>query len=712
MALLDILELYTHLRGMPYTQEALMAGLPYPNDPFDREFFERVAARIGLMVKSDKREAQDLTHFSMPCIVLLQDDQCALVIKATDKDITLLYAENKDQPTHMSLDDFIKIYTGEAFFLSHTLKPPDDYFSVFGWFFQILKKNRKLYIQAGIAGGLINLFLVITTFYALTVYDRVIPHQGFETLWVLTFGVVIVYAFDGILKIIRTYFIDHASKKVDIQIGSELFEKMINLRMESRPASSTSMAYHLKEFESLRDFLSSTTLVTLSDLPFIGFLLLVVGLIGGWIVLIPIIAIIVILGVSIIAQPSLANYVQRLNQISENKYSVLINSIANVETIKTFNMHRKIQTQWENILTDSAEVSNQLKGFNHITVSVTSFIQNLANVATIVAGVYLITSGHLTFGGLIACSILVSRSVAPISQVVGLISRVNQSLASVRELGQIMNLPQERQSEISYQPRPDFKGSIEFVNVDFSYPNQRLKSIKNFNLKIPSGSRVGIIGRIGSGKTTLEKLIMGLYQPNYGHILIDGVDSAQTDPFELRSHIGYIPQDVTLWRGTLKYNIIAGLINVSDEQFLKACEIAGVTDFVRLHPLGFNMPIGEDGSGLSQGQKQAVAIARALVLNPQILLMDEPTAFMDPQSERLFLERLGAALTNQTFIVITHRMPILNLVDRLVVVEQGQVMIDGPRDQVLQALHQHSSNNSKPEPTHSSHVNTPIERQS
>lgn len=691
MILLEALELYTHLRGIPYTKEALIAGLPLSEIPQDRELFERAATRVGLSIKFERRQPKELSHFSLPCIALLHDNQCALITKATEQYITLIYINDKDNPAHMTIDEFTNIYSGEVIFLNHTLKPPSDYFSVFGWFFKVLKKHKKLYIQAGIAGGLVNLFLVITTFYALTVYDRVIPHQGFETLWVLTLGILTIYIFDGILKIIRAHFIDHASKKTDIQIGSELFEKMINVRMESRPPSSTAMAYHLKEFESLRDFLSSTTLVTLSDLPFIVFLLLVIGLIGGWMVLIPIIAIVLILVVSIIAQPSLASYVQRLNQVSENKYSVLINSIANVETIKAFNMHRKTQTQWENVLADSSEVSNQLKGFNHITVSITSFIQNISYIATIVTGVYLISGGHLTFGGLIACSILVSRSVAPISQVVGLISRANQSLSSVRELSHIMNLPQERQSEISYQHRPDFQGSIEFINVDFSYPGQRLKSIKNFNIKIPAGSRIGIIGRIGSGKTTLEKLILGLYQPNYGHILIDGVESAQTDPFELRGHIGYIPQDVTLWRGTLKSNIMAGLLKVDDEQFLKACEIAGVVDFARLHPLGFNMPIGEDGSGLSQGQKQAVAIARALVLNPRILLMDEPTAFMDPQSERLFLERLATYLTNQTFIVITHRMPILNLVDRLVVVEQGQAMIDGPRDQVLQTLNQTST---------------------
>lgn len=688
MALIEALELYTHLRGIPYTKEALTAGLPLSTDPMDREFFERAAQRIGLIIRAESRQPQDLSHFSLPCIAFLQDNQCVLITKATDRYITLLYIHDQETPVHMTIEEFTSIYAGEVIFLSHTLKPPTDYLSVFGWFFKVLKKNKKLYVQAGIAGGLVNLFLIITTFYALTVYDRVIPHQGFETLWVLTLGVLTIYVFDGILRIIRAHFIDHASKKADIQIGSELFEKMINVRMESRPPSSTAMAYHLKEFESLRDFLSSTTLVTLSDLPFVFLLLLVIGLIGGWIVVIPLIAIILILGVSIIAQPSLASYVHRLNQVSENKYSVLINSIANVETVKAFNMHRKVQTQWENTLADSAEISNQLKSFNHVTVSITSFIQNISYIATIVVGVYLISSGQLTFGGLIACSILVSRSVAPISQVVSLISRFNQSISTVRELGQIMNLPQERQSEISYQQRPDFQGGIEFINVDFSYPNQRLKSVKNFNLKIPPGSRIGIIGRIGSGKTTIEKLIMGLYQPNYGHILIDGVDSAQTDPFELRCHIGYIPQDVTLWKGTLKHNIMAGLLNVSDEQFLKACEIAGVVDFTRLHPLGFNMPIGEDGSGLSQGQKQAVAIARALVLNPKVLLMDEPTAFMDPQSERLFLDRLGAFLINQTFIVITHRMPILNLVDRLIVVEQGQVMMDGPRDQVLQALNQ------------------------
>ncbi len=698
MALIKALELYTQLKGMPYSEDSLTAGLPYFEDPMDYELFERAAARVGLETKREQRTIADLYHFSLPCIILLTDNTWAMVLRVTDKVASIIEADDPT-PREIPIGDLSEFYTGEAILFSHTLKPQTDYFSVMGWFWDVLKKHKKLYLQAAIATGLINIFLILTTFYALTVYDRVIPHQGYETLWVLTIGIVIIYSFDAILRILRAYFIDHASKKIDIQIGGTLFEKIMNTKMADRPASSSAMAFHLKEFESLRDFLSSTTLVVLADLPFTLLLLTVIGLIGGYMVIIPIVAITLILLTSFLIQPSLSEYVKRLNRATESKYSIIINAIHNLEVVKTFNMHRNVQSQWESALSSSSESGNQLKSFNHIVTSITSFIQNVCYIMMIVAGVYLVSSGRLTFGGMIACSILVSRALTPVAQLVGLVGRLNQSILSVKELGSIMNAPQERRTDISYQPKPGLQGTVQFINVDFSYPRQRLKTLKNFNLKIPAGARVGLIGRIGSGKTTFEKLLMGLYHPSSGHVLVDGIDIAQIDPFELRKHIGYVPQDITLWKGTIKYNILAGDMTISEDHFLKMCDLSGVTDFVRLHPLGFNMPISEDGSGLSQGQKQSLAMARALVRSPQILLMDEPTANMDPQSESNLLTKLHGYLTDQTLILITHRMNVLSLVNRAVLIEQGQILIDGPKDEVLAKLNAsnvHATSEKKP----------------
>jgi ATP-binding cassette, subfamily C, bacterial LapB len=688
MSLVKALEIYTKLQGNPHSQESLTAGLPITNDPLDFTLLQRAAQRIGLEIKQEKRSIRELFHFAMPCIIILNDKKWAVLLNTTHDEATLILMDHGEQRTQLSLKALEEVYTGEVIFLTQALRPPSTYFSTFRWFFDILKQHRSLYVQAIIAGGIVNLFLIITTFYVLIVYDRVIPHQGFDTLWVLTLGVIIIYLFDGILRIVRSYVIDEASKKADLQLGAQLFEHIMNTKMESRPHSSTAMAFHLKEFESLREFLSSSTLVTLSDLPYTLLLLLVIGLIGGHIVWIPILGIMLILAVSILVQPSLADYVKRLNQVTENKYSVLINAIANLEVVKCFNMHRQVQTQWETTLSSSAEVGNELKGFNHIVLAICSFLQNLSYIFVIVAGVYMISSGHLTFGGLIACSILTSRAIVPIHQVTSLIARFNQSIYSIKELSHIMNLPQERRTDITYQSRPDFKGTIQFINVDFSYPNQYLKSLKNFTLTIPAGERIGLIGRVGSGKTTLEKLVLGLYRPSYGHILIDGIEHSQIDPFELRKYIGYVPQDVCLWRGTLKHNILSGAADIPEEQFLKACDLSGVSEFVRFHPLGFNMMIAEDGSGLSQGQKQAVAIARALVHTPKILLMDEPTASMDPESELLFIDRLNKYLTNQTVIAITHRVPVLNLVKRVALIEQGQLLMEGPRDQVIARINE------------------------
>lgn len=709
MSLIKALELYTQLKGMPHTEDSLRVGLPDSDNPMDYELFERSATRIGLETKRERRALPDLYHFSLPCIILLNDNTWAMVLRVTDKFVSIIDSISGMEPREIPLEELSEYYAGEAIFFSHTLKPQTDYFSVMGWFWDVIKRHKKLYLQAALASGMINIFLVIATFYALTVYDRVIPHQGYETLWVLTLGVIIIYLFDGFLKILRAYFIDHASKKIDIQIGGTLFEKIMNTRMADRPASSSAMAFHLKEFESLRDFLSSTTLVVLSDLPYTFLLLLVIGLIGGYIVIIPIVAIAAILITSFMIQPSLSEYVKRLNKSSEDKYSIIINSIQNLEVVKTYNMHSNVQTQWENALSNSSESGNQLKSFNHIISSITSFIQNVCYILVIVTGVYMVSGGNLTFGGMIACSILVSRSLTPVSQLVGLVGRLNQSILSVKQLGQIMNAPQERHHDIAYQRKTSLHGTVQFINVDFSYPRQRLKSLKNFSLKIPSGSRVGLIGRIGSGKTTFEKLLIGLYHPSSGHILVDGIDIAQIDPVDLRKHVGYVPQDVSLWKGTLKYNILAGDISIPDDHFIKICELSGVMDFVRLNPLGFNMLISEDGSGLSQGQKQSLAVARALVRKPKILLMDEPTANMDPQSENNLLTKLNAYLTDETLIMITHRMNVLSLVTRVVLIEQGQILMDGPRDEVMSRLNAaniHAASELKPTHEASNHHET------
>lgn len=686
MSLIKALSIYTQLRGTPHSETSITASLPFTEDLMDFEYMARAAQGIGVEVKREKRNLEDLIHFSLPCILLLKDGTCNILLKINRHHA--VYVDLDDWTNHKQIDlaALEEIYDGEAIFFSHITRAETTFFSVFEWFYEVLKQHKHLYIQSAVAGAIVNILLVAATFYAMIIYDRVIPHQGYETLWVLTLGVFIIYVFDAILKVIRAHFLDIASKKADIQMGSELFEKILNVKMVSRPASSAGMAFHLKEFESVREFLSSTTLITISDMPYVLLILIIIGFIGGYMVVVPVVAIILILISSFISQPALAGYVQRFNKVTEFKYATLINTIMNLETAKAFNMHRKLQTQWENTLAQSTEVSNELKSFNHVVGSITGFIQNVSYVFVIVVGVYMIGNNTLTFGGLIACSILSSRATGPISQVVGLIGRFNQTILAIKELSHIMNAPQERLGTISYQSLPNFKGNIEFVNVDFSYPNQRLKSLKNFSLKIPAGSKLGILGRIGSGKTTLEKLILGLYHPSYGHILLDNIDSAQIDPFELRSHIGYVPQDISLWRGTLKYNILAGAKEITEEFFLKICEVAGVTEFARLHPLGFNMPISEDGSGLSGGQKQSVAIARALITDPKILLMDEPTASMDPQSETSFVKRLGEYLTDQTLIVITHRTPIMSLLSRITVIENGQVFMDGPREKVITEL--------------------------
>lgn len=692
-SLLACLETLTHFLGRPTSASALKAGLPLDKGLLTPVMFGRAAARANLSSKLVHKKLSEISKFTLPCVLTLKGDKACLLVDADHQKNTydVVFPETGRGSVSLSGEDLNNLYTEVAIFVKEIYKYDQRSIDLEvdkprQWFWGTLKKSWPLYVQVAIAAILINLFAAASPIFTMNVYDRVVPNSAIETLWVLAIGIIFVFIFDFVLKSLRVYFVDTAGKKADVLLGSRIFETIMQMQLSSRPMSSGGFANEVREFETLRDFFSSATLVAFIDLPFIFFFLLIVYWIGGPIVFVPLISVPLILAGAILIHTPLTNWVRQTFRESAQKHALLVEAINGLETIKSFGAEGRMQRNWERFVAESSESSKSLKFFAALAMNYSALIQQLSYIFVVIIGVYLISNGHLTMGALIACSILSARALAPLAQMVALLTRFNHSMIALKALDGIIQLPSERPANKTFLHRPQLKGAIEYRGIDFSYPGQEDLALRDFSMKVEAGETLALLGRIGSGKSTIERLTLGLYQPQKGSVLIDGTDIRQIDPADLRNNIGYAPQDIYLFFGTVRENIAFGSRDVDEDSFMRAAEISGVLDFVKHHPQGFDMPVGEGGTMLSGGQRQAIAIARALVRNPSIFIMDEPTAMMDNASEARLAARLNEYLNDKTFILITHRVPLLRLVDRLVVMDGGRLVADGPKDKIMEML--------------------------
>lgn len=691
-SLLSCLEIISRLLNRPMSTAAFKAGLPLVNNRLTPELFIRAAARANISARIVKKKLKDISKLTLPCVLLLKGNKaCVLVDILNDNQAEVIFPETGVGSVNMGLEELYLLYEGMAIFAKPLYKYDQRSMDIKvarpkAWFWGTLSQFWPIYSQVALAALLVNLFAIASPLFTMNVYDRVVPNNAVETLWVLAFGVLIVFGFDFLLRMLRVYFVDVAGKNADIILASRIFEKVMGIKMAVRPASAGSFANQLREFESLREFFSSATLVVLVDIPFIFIFIIIIYLIGGMMAYVPLVSVPLILISSFIAQIPLRGWVRKTFREGAQKHALLVEAIHGIETIKTYGAEGKMQRDWETFVNQTANSSNHTRIISSAAQNFAAFVQNMSYISTIILGVYLISSGDLTMGALIACSILNARALAPLSQVVSILVKLNQSLTALQALNKIINLPEERPPGVRFLHRPRLEGNIEFKNVDFSYPGAELKALSQLSMKINSGERVGIIGRIGSGKSTIEKLIMSLYEPQAGEILIDETDIRQLDPADLRANIGYVPQDIYHFYGSVKDNIMLGNDDVDDASLIRAAQISGVIDFVSRHPQGFDMQVGEGGTSLSGGQRQSIAIARSLLRDPPIYVLDEPSAMMDHNSEAKLMMRLKDVMAGKTLILVTHRASLLALVERLLVIDNGRIVADGPRDQVLKAL--------------------------
>ncbi len=700
--LLECLVIFTKLHNKPYTAEALTVGLPV-EEGTDRvelfsidgskALFSRAAKRAGFTSSLVKKNLLKISPLVLPCILMLRG-QKACILESFNEDKSkakIIYPEIDQGENWVDIDILNGEYLGYCFFLKKEFVQEDSYAHLVQnsgehWFWSTVKRSKSIYIDVIIASIVINIFVLASPLFTMNVYDRVVPNNATETLWVLATGVAVVYVIDLFLKFTRSYFLEIAGKKCDIIMSSLIFEQVLDMQMEHSPKSVGSFASNLKDFDSIKNFFTSTTMAALVDLPFVVIFLSVIYFLAGFLVIVPVVTMLAILSYTFFVRKPLQKSIESTYQASAAKNGILIESLNAMETIKTMGAAGNAQWQWEEATGEIANRSIKSKILSTSITTVTSFLIQLNTIFVILLGVYLIKDMELTMGGLIATMILSSRAIAPMGQVASLVSGYEQTKTAYKQLDSIMNMPVERPEGKKFVRRNIFKGSIEFKNVSFKYPDTYKGALDGISFKINPGEKVALIGRNGSGKTTIEKLILGLYQPETGSVLIDGIDIKQLDPADLRKNIGYVPQDVVLFKGTVKENIVYKAPYVDDVTILKAAKIAGVDDFVNNHPQGFDLPVGERGDGVSGGQKQSIAVARAFLLDFPIMLLDEPTNFMDNTIEMKLENSLKENLKEKTTVLITHKTSLLNLVDRVIVVDNGRVVLDGQKDVVLRKL--------------------------
>lgn len=695
--LLDCLVLLSKYFNNPYTADAISAGLPITDNDMTPELFQRAARRIGISSRFVKRRLNKIPDMVLPCVLLLEDHHACILLEVDhgQKIAKIFRPESGEGEVSISLEQLGKAYTGYCFFVrplyqfdKRSEQRTDSFQGKGHWFWGTVFRSWRIYRDVLAASLLINLFAVASPLFVMNVYDRVVPNNAFDTLWVLAIGAAVVYLFDFLLRTLRAYFIDVAGKKSDILISASIFSRVNNITMSSRPKSVGAFAKNLQEFESIRDFITSASITTLVDIPFMFLIVGVVYIIGGPVGYIPIVSIFLIILYSVFIQVPLRRSIEESQKTASQKNAVLIESLYNAESVKLNNAEGVLQTQWENAVGNIADCGVKTRQLAQSCSSFATVIQQLTTVVIVIVGVYQISEGNMSMGALIASVMLTGRSLGPMAQVASLATRYNQAKSAFTSLNEIMKAPVEKPDDVKFVHRPKFKGEFQFDSVSFAYPEQEQAAISAVSFSIKQGEKVAIIGRIGSGKSTLGKLMTGLYTPIDGAVRVDGVDVRQVNPTDLRRNIGSVSQDVTLFYGSIKDNIVMGVPYMEDEAIIRAAELSGVSEFANRRPSGLDSIVGERGTLLSGGQRQSIAIARALLFDPPILILDEPTASMDNTTESRMKKRLIEAVKDKTLVLITHKASMLDMVDRIIVMDNGRLIADGPKAQVHEALRQ------------------------
>jgi ATP-binding cassette subfamily C protein LapB len=567
----------------------------------------------------------------------------------------------------------------------HEVKIPQPRFAP--WLMDPMRRNRSVYLKVALAAVMINIFGLMTSLFTMTVYDRVVPNNATSSLVALSIGLAIIVVFDFMLKLLRAYFVDIAGASIDREVGENVFSRLLSIRLDLKKGSTGSLTGLMRELEALRDFFASATMTAIVDLPFLFVTLLLVFVIGGKVVLVPGLAIPIVIGVGLLTQPAMDRLSAKSMGEGLQKQSVLVETVGGLETVKATGAGRLLARRWIKAVNQHSQSSLRQRLIASIGITTATSAGTISYAGVVVVGVGMIAKQEMTMGGLIACSILAGRAVAPLAQISQLLSRMTATRTAYRQLNDMMNLPPEGPTGEGLK-LSGVRGKVEFRNVAFRYPGAPEKTLDGISFTVQPGEHIALLGRVGSGKSTIARLLLGLYPPEEGVIMLDGTDIRQIDPVDLRRNMGAALQESVLLTGSVRENIVLARDDVDDEEMLRAAELSGTHGFMGQIANGYDLRLADRGEGLSGGQRQSIAIARALAARPRIMIFDEPTSAMDTQSEQQLLQRLQGELKDRTLVLITHRPPLLALVSRILLVEKGRIVADGPRDEVLKKLTQ------------------------
>ncbi|WP_122317608.1 type I secretion system permease/ATPase [Pseudomonas cichorii] len=689
--LLDGLLILCNLHGCNTSRASLSAGLPLDRQRLSSALLPRAAANAGLQARWLRRELNAIDSLNLPVLLLLDKHSCAVLSRwGSDGRALILPCENAGGEQWVSREELTRRYSGQALFARpvHELEQVRAPLlpRVKTWFRDTLQLSRGLYSDALLASLLINLLGLMVPLFVMQTYDRVVPNQATATLWVLAIGLLIGTLFELGLRLIRARLLDQAGSKTDLLLSATLFERIVGMQLKNRPATVGGFAQSIHDFQGLREFLTAVTLTSLIDLPFALLMLGVIGLLGGWLVLIPLLAFPLTIAFAWTIQTLLRDTVEKSLSLGAARQALLVETLGGLETLKACNAEGERQHQWESTHGALTRLDNHARQLAALASNSTLFIQQFCGMATIVAGVYSIIAGNLSVGALVATYMLGSRVLAPLGQIAGLITRYQQAQLTMKSTDTLMALPQERDTSQRPLECPSLKGAVNVSNVSFAYDPRHTSALDGISFNVQAGERIGIIGRSGSGKSTLARLLMGFHTPDQGQLLLDNLDLRQLEISALRQQMGYVAHDLPLLAGSLRDNLTLGARHISDSRMLEVARLTGADELALRHPRGFDRPVGERGQLLSGGQRQAVLLARALLRDPPIMLLDEPTSHMDNASEERLRQHLQQLMPGKTLLLVTHRLSMLSLVDRLLVLDNGKLVADGPKAVVIEAL--------------------------
>jgi ATP-binding cassette subfamily C protein LapB len=675
-SLLDATRTLLRSHGVRKSAAAVREAVETPHDTFEPAQAVSALSSLGFKSSFGSLKLEKLGPEFFPLIAFAHDGNAIVLHGPIDEELVRVSQfGSKGKIETVSSDTVTSSYSGYVI-LATELNDGEKEQRNGHWFFSAFRKSKWIYIQVMIAAMVSNFLSLTTSLFTMTVYDRIIPNGAFESLIALSFGVVIALGFDFLIKSLRASFIDVASKRADLEISRRLFDRILTLSPAEQRQKTGAMAGTIREFETLREFFNSSTLVILIDLPFVFFFIYVIYLIAGPLAYVPLVAVPVVMIVGLGIQPFLARITKGSVESGMNKQAVLVETLNGLETVTATGSGKLMKKRYEDALNNQSNSGNKIRALSMFIVNFAASVQQYAQVGSIFFGVYLIVEGTITQGALIGAVILGGRTMSPLSQLANTLSRANGALTAYRNLDKLIGSKFNSAANLSPISRPTLSGEIEFRNVSYKFEGASQPVLNNLSFKIPVGQKVALVGKMGSGKSTLSRLIAGIYEPTEGAILIDGVDVRQIDQADIRKNIGIMLQESWLFSGTIRENIQMGYNEYDDDHLLRVCKIAGVDDFVGSHPKGYDLEIKERGKGLSGGQLQTINLARSLLHNPNIILLDEPTSSMDQGSEKKVVAALQEACADKTMLIVTHRNPILTMVDRVFVLENGTVVAD------------------------------------